>query len=237
MASRLSRIGQLALKRLLAPVLYRHRPIGLSSGKLYLYLDALRATRTVPGAVVEIGCHLCGTAALGHQMLRKLRSEKDYVCVDTFGGFVDAQFDREQDLGGPAEKRGAFAANDIRLARRILSMHGADSVQLIQADISSLPAERLPERISVCLIDVDLYEPTKDALEKVRERMAAGGIILVDDCGGATEKWRSDRAFHEFVARSQLEHEVEFGMGVIRLPPDRIQAAPRESLTYSRQDE
>lgn len=225
MGNRLGRVGLLALKRLLAPVLYRHRPIGLSSGKLYLYLDALYSTREVPGAVVEIGCHLCGTAALGHQMLRKLRSEKDYVCVDTFGGFVDAQFDREQDLGGPVEKRGAFAANDVRLARRILRQHAAASVRLIQADISSLPEEQLPERISVCLIDVDLYEPTRDALQKVHERMSDGGIILVDDCGGATEKWRSDRAFHEFVARAGLEPKVEFGMGLIRLPRDRSREA------------
>lgn len=219
MRNRLGRFAQLALKRILAPLLYRHRPIGLSSGKLYLYLDALHSTRTVPGAVVEIGCHLCGTAALGHQMLRKLACAKDYVCVDTFGGFVEAQFDREQELGGPVEKRDAFAANDIRLARRILSLHGADSVKLIRADISSLAAERLPAPISVALIDVDLYEPTRDALEKVHGRMSKGGVILVDDCGGATEKWRSDRAFHEFVAREAVEHRVEFGMGIIRLTP------------------
>jgi hypothetical protein len=219
MRNRLGRFGQLALKRILAPLLYRHRPIGLSSGKLYLYLEALYSTRSVPGAVVEIGCHLCGTAALGHQMLRKLGSARDYVCVDTFGGFVESQFDREQELGGPVEKRDAFAANDIRLARKILRLHGADSVKLIQANISSLAVERLPEPISVCLIDVDLYEPTRDALEKVYGRMSQGGVILVDDCGGATEKWRSDRAFHEFVAREWSEHRVEFGMGIIRLAP------------------
>jgi hypothetical protein len=205
----------LIAKKLFAPILYRHKPIGLTAGKLYLYLDALYRTNEVEGAVVEIGCNLCGTSALANQMLYKLGSKRKYVCVDTFGGFVGEQFTADIGRGTPKIKESAFAANDIDLAKKILHMHKADNVQLVQGDIVKLPDSMLPEKISVCLLDVDLYEPIFAGLTKVVPRMSSGGIILVDDCGGDT--WKAGDAFRKFVAENSLSaYSVEFGMGIIR---------------------
>ena len=36
--------------------------------------------------------------------------------------------------------------------------------------------------MKVALLDVDLYYPTKIALQKIYERLVPGGVILVDNC-------------------------------------------------------
>jgi O-methyltransferase len=204
-------------KKALAPVLYRHRPIGLSAGKLYLYLDAIYRTKDLPGDVLEIGCNVCGTAALGRQMLHKVGSAKKYICVDTFAGFVPDQHAEDVRRGNSGERSHAFEVNSIELARRVLTLHRAGDVELLQADVCQLDENRLPERLSVCLLDVDLYEPIKVGLEKILPRMSPGGFILVDDCNDGPT-WRAADAFREFVAEHKLAHRIEFGMGIIELP-------------------
>ncbi len=196
-------------------MLYRHKPIGLSAGKLYRYLDALYQTNNQKGSVLEIGCNICGTSALGYQMLRKLESAREYYCVDTFGGFVGDQFEKDVSIGTPSAKRFTFSNNDVALARKVLKLHKSDAVKLIQADIVKIPTEKLPEEISVCLLDVDLYEPILVGLQKVYPRISKGGVILVDDCGGDT--WKAGLAFKEFVEKNNISNwSLEFGMGIIR---------------------
>src|SRR5260221_166760 len=87
--------AKLAVETLAAPLLYRAPSPELSVEHLYLFLDALFRTRHVPGAVVEVGCFQGGTAAFGRRMLRGLGLTRAYVCVDTFAGFVPAQFDHD----------------------------------------------------------------------------------------------------------------------------------------------
>ena len=217
------RIGghlRLAAKRALAPILYRHRPIGLSAGKLYLFLDALYRTRHLSGDVVEMGCNVCGTAALGWQMLGKLRSDRGYLCIDTFSGFVAEQHEADVALGNAGEKVTSFEANDIRLARRVLNLHRARGVRLLQADVCSVQPPALPLAVSVCLLDVDLYEPTKAGLTLVWPRMQPGGIILVDDCAVDSKTWQAARALEEFAEAQSAPFRIEFGMGVISVSAD-----------------
>ena len=70
----------------LAPLLYRYPPFTLAPERLYLFLHHLIETRDVPGAVVEIGCNLGGTAIVARKMLRRLDMNKRYICIDTFDG-------------------------------------------------------------------------------------------------------------------------------------------------------
>ena len=39
----------------------------------------------------------------------------------------------------------------------------------------------LPEKISFCYIDLDIYEPTKHILPLVWNRLKEGGVIVIDD--------------------------------------------------------
>lgn len=198
-------------KLLLAPILYRHRPIGLSACKLSLYLNTLAVTSNLKGAVVEVGCHLCGTAALGADMLAQLGSQREYLAIDTFSGFPEAQF--QQDNYQNRKSAEGFSTNGLSLVRKILEMHRATQVRLLQADIVELDESELPERISMALLDTDLYAPIQASLEKVYPRLEPGGVILVDDC--AHNGWRAEQAYQDFCRAHAIQPTLSFGMGVI----------------------
>jgi hypothetical protein len=69
----------------------------------------------------------------------------------------------------------------------VLSHKGIENVELIQGDIcSTVPAyvRDHPElRISLLHVDVDVYRPTKVALEQLFEKVVPGGLIVLDDYG------------------------------------------------------
>jgi SAM-dependent methyltransferase len=203
---------KLALKRLMLPLVYRYPPFRIAPERLYVWLDVLEATRSLPGPVIEVGCDLGGTAIIAHRMLRRTGAAKPYVCVDTFGGFVPAQFDRDVELGTPASYRRHFSGNSIDLVRRILRRHDATGVELVQADISRYGG--LPENISAALLDVDLSEPTYEGLKRLYARLAPGGIICIDDCPRDYD-WKARIGYRQFVAEAGLPEIYRHGMGVV----------------------
>jgi len=203
------------IKRLLAPLRYPHPVPELSNDRLYLYLDALWRTRALPGAAVEIGCFQCATSAWGYRFLNAIGAPRPYICVDTFSGFPDEQFNNDVRLGTKASHRAGFRANSQALVRQLLEQWQCDGIQLVQADIVALPATALPDAIAVALIDVDLETPTLAALDMVYARLAPNGIILVDDCA-ENDMFRGARvAYRRFVQDHQLPERYVFGMGCI----------------------
>jgi O-methyltransferase len=184
---------------------------------LYLYLDALSRTRELTGAVVEVGCFQCGTSAWAVRMLRALGVSREYVCVDTFGGFVGSQFAHDVERGTTSSLEHGFTFNSPRLVKRFLARWGVPEIKLLEADVVALAPDALPKSVAVALIDVDLEEPTYAALEKIYPRLVAGGAIVVDDCSmDPTNPYRGARVgFQRFVQAHQLPERYIFGMGVI----------------------
>src|ERR1051326_1914968 len=87
---RLRGLTKRILRRYAPTQLYRRPVSSLRPERLYAYLDALWERRSLEGTIVEAGCYLGGTAAIAYQMLARTGFEKPYVCIDTFGGFVDS---------------------------------------------------------------------------------------------------------------------------------------------------
>jgi O-methyltransferase len=208
---------RLWLKRALIPLMYRRSVPELPPERLYLLLDALVQTRARPGAVVEVGCFQCGTSAWAYRMLRALEVARRYVCVDTFGGFVDSQFAADVGVGTSPSRREGFRVNSAAFVRRLIDRWGVGGIELLPADIVALPGDRLPGEIVVALLDVDLDAPTYAALDKIYPRLVSGGIILVDDCSDdASNPFRGARVGYErFVRKRGLPARFTFGMGTI----------------------
>jgi O-methyltransferase len=195
-------------KKALVPIIYRHRPTGLRGLRLYAYLDAIVQTNKLHGAVVEIGAATCGTAIEGLSTLKQLGSEREYVCIDTFTGYVPEQFDEDIRRGLKMPwRRSLYASNDLALVQSILRVHHANEIRLVQADICTY--NDLPETISMCLLDVNLYEPTLAGLDKVWPRLEPGGTILVDDCGDGVD-WQARKALAEFCEKMRLPFRREW---------------------------
>lgn len=205
----------MALIRLTAPVLLRNPVSGLQPARLYAYLDELRHAHDIDGAVVEIGCNLGGTAALAHRFLEQIGTPRRYVCVDTFSGFVESQFDQDVEAGVPPSARKMFSHNSVRLVRQLLDQYGTSAVELIEGDICTLDPDTLPPKIAVALIDVDLALPIRASLEALSPRMSPGGVIVVDDCPEGSS-WAGARPeYLRWVAEHGLGPDIRFGFGRI----------------------
>ena len=206
-----------AAKSALRPLVFRYPPVGLQPERLMVWLETLERTRQVPGAVLEVGCSVGGTAAVSHQMLRNLGIDKAYVAVDTFGGFVEEQFSTDERLGSPKGDRHMFSASSVGLVRRNLDGFGATAVQLVQGDITTVPLDRLPSQLSAVLIDVDLSEPVHDALVRLVPLVAPGGVVLVDDCPEGTS-WKAREGYERYVGNAGLPALFRHGLGIVEVP-------------------
>src|SRR5690349_5170159 len=153
-------------RQALVPLLYRYPPFALTPERLYLFLHHLVETKDVPGAVVEIGCNLGGTAVIAKQMMNRLGIDKPYICIDTFDGFVEEQFAADVALGTPAGDETMFSGNSKELVAKIMKRHRAGDIALVQGDVMQIPDRLLPEQCSLVLLDVDLTEPSYVALNR-----------------------------------------------------------------------
>lgn len=198
----------------LAPLLYRYPPFTLAPERLYLFLHYLIEAREVPGAVVEIGCNLGGTAIIARKMLQRLGMNKRYICIDTFDGFVASQFAADTARGTPARDRTLFSGNSRVLVGKIMDHHGCDDVTLVEGDVATLPDADLPEQCSVVLVDVDLTEPTFVALQRFWPRLAEGGVMLVDDCAEHSS-WKARLGYSRFCDAEHLSARYQHGMGLV----------------------
>lgn len=212
--------------RTLAQALWDHIPIWLlmrlhpvrpelDPVRLTIMLRALAARRDTPGAIVEVGCYRGGTALEAYRALKIWGAERPYVCIDTFDGFIDEQFEADELLGTPRRLRHDFDVNSVEKVRRIFRHVGFDEIEVVEGDIAELPSHALPEQVATCLLDVDLAAPTLSGLRRIYPRLAPGGIILVDDCGDPSAGWRAREGYAEFCRQEGLAEVYDAGFGIV----------------------
>ena len=208
-----------AVKSLLAPLIFRYPPSGIQPERLMMFLQAIVETADVPGPIVEVGSHLCGTSIIANKMMRNLGINKTYICVDTFSGFIPDQFHSDIQKGTPTGHRRLFADNSERLVRRILKMHDCSHIQLLERDCTKLTPADFPHGISLCLLDVDLSKVIHLGLQRIWPLVQPGGRVLVDDCPEHTS-WKALEGLKAFCAEIGVPVRNPNGMGVLEKEPE-----------------
>ena len=168
---------------------------------IYQY-ELLKLTIPLAGDIFEFGAWHGSTTIFLAKMLRLLspQSPKQIFVFDNFDG-LPSPTDKDGDY---AEKfEGKYRGNLERL-RDVINANGFDNLINLQVGdarltIPEFRKENLHRLISFAYVDFDLYEPTKIALEFLRERLVVGGIIALDE--GMSETWKGEgRALCEFLA-------------------------------------
>lgn len=189
--------------------------------QLMFLCESLRSTRDVPGSVVEIGCHNGATTVLFNRLMDDLGMRKAYYAIDTFSGFTSEDVEFEVANRGKRDGLfdGAFQVNNKRWFDGTMQQNGITRVQSIQADVNHVDLlARGP--YSFVLLDVDLYKPTRKALDDLYAAMSPGGLIVVDDCDETHQHWDgADQAYKEFIRSigetPRIEHQK---LGIVRKP-------------------
>ncbi|MHC8509693.1 MAG: class I SAM-dependent methyltransferase [Rhodospirillales bacterium] len=159
-----------------------------------LYLDNLyRRIVDVPGVIIECGVHFgatLGVLSALRGLYEPYNFSREIIGFDTFEGFAGADKARDGALSedGDYSVPGGYE-DDLA---RIMEFHESNSpiphikkFSLIKGDASVTVDEHMRENphtlVSMAIFDMDIYEPTKSALQAVLPRLVKGSIVVFDE--------------------------------------------------------
>jgi hypothetical protein len=165
----------------------------------------------LPGAVVELGVYKGASLArlLTFRAILEAESSRRVFGFDAFGTFPRSEVASADDLGFidrfEAEAGDGYARTEIAT---YLDDKGFGNYELVEGDVRNTVPRVLDERpelrIALLHLDMDVYEPTNDAITMLEDRLVPGALIVIDDygtVGGATQ------AIDELCARRHLSIE------------------------------
>ena len=152
----------------------------------------------VPGVIIDLGVFR-GASTFSWAKLCEIFCPTDIrktvIGFDTFTGFPkigieDGPEDATQDVVPGGYYGGSSIEADLALAQEAMNhdrhLRHKNRIEFIKGDV----CETIPRfvsdrgdglRIALLNLDLDLYEPTRVALENFVPKMARGGIIIVDE--------------------------------------------------------
>jgi hypothetical protein len=195
---------------------------GDSLGKRIRFLSLaqlVRQVKDVRGHFAECGCFAGHSAYVIARTLRAIGRSERFAIFDSFEGLSPrapedkALSPRHHDIFGFQEsmnKGETLFACDLATTRRNLAEF--PFIEFYPGWIPTRFAEVEVERFAFVHIDVDVYEPTRDALAFFYPRLSEGGIIQIDDYN--LIDWPgSTKAVDEFLetARPRLFYQIPLG--------------------------
>jgi hypothetical protein len=183
------------------------------------HYELFRRTVDLPGDIVELGVYR-GTSLMSWANFLEIRNmgdrHKKVVGFDNFKGFGELDAKDGVDTGAVQKQVGGFDSGVFEEALRdAIAIFDSDRfipykprVHLVKGDVEqTVPAyvrDNPGMRISLLHFDVDLYRPTKVALEHLWPLVVPGGVVAFDEYG--IPPWEGEsRAVDEFFAGQKIE--------------------------------
>ncbi len=167
------------------------------------------------GAVVEFGCYVGTTSLFIRRLLNETDYERPFHVYDSFAGLPKKV---AQDGSAAGDQ---FVAGELSVSKKQF-LHEFQRAKLKPPVIhkgwfSALGEYDVPPQIAFAFLDGDFYTSIRDSLKLVLPRMAAGGIIVIDDYAREALPGAA-RAVHEFLPTTlQDKITTSHNLGVIRL--------------------
>jgi len=165
-------------------------------GKVLNHYEIYKMATSLPGHIVECGVYKAASLIRWATFRSLLESDhsRRIIAFDAFGKFPDEGVQTTSDAS--FIKRFEDAGGDglsVSETRGILDLKHITNVDFEEGNVlETIPAwlETTPEaRICLLHLDMDVYEPTKAALDLLWDRIVRGGVVVIDDnnaVGGAT---------------------------------------------------
>lgn len=202
---------------LYGPNWHRHGLVTMkaeSVARILYYAELYRKIVDVPGVICEFGVQWGATLAL----LNHLRSiyepynhSRTLYGFDTFQGFVGTSA-----ADGDGNTIGDYASTEgyADVLEEILGLHESGApmdhiskFELVKGDASVTIEPWLEENphavISMAIFDMDLYEPTRNVLEKILPRLCRGSLLVFDELNCRTFPGET-KALHEVIGLHNL---------------------------------
>ncbi len=191
-------------KELVKKFVFRHTrfgaptyPYNVDPIQLATVVNELERLRDTDGAIVEIGvARGMTTRFICEHLVQSDQSGQRVFALDTFASFSSSDVQHEiESRGKRQEELRAFAYNDFEVWKKNFEQY--PFVTAFQAGCSTFDYSRLGV-IKLAFLDVDLYLPTKRALERIYPVLSNDGTILVDDVRRNSSWDGAEQAYREF---------------------------------------
>lgn len=181
--------------------MFRNFPVFIprfNMARFLAHYELFKRIYELPGVIVDLGVFR-GASTFTWAKLCEIFCPTDVRKVvygfDTFQGFPalsgeDGPVDERQDVKVGGYFGGTTIERDLNIAREAMNqdrhLKHVNRIEFIKGDVSSTIPEFVKSkgnglRISLLNLDVDLYEPTKVALEHFAPLMVRGGVIILDE--------------------------------------------------------
>lgn len=193
------------------------RPYTMTSNEcLCALIQAIRyvVRANIPGSIVECGVWKGGSMmAAAHTLKRLAKDDKDLYLFDTYEGMT-----KPSDYDADHEGQPAFIEFDRtkrtnnssdwcyapveEVTRNLFSTgYNADRLRFIKGEVEDTIPRLAPNQISLLRLDTDWYESTRHELIHLMPRLAAGGVLIIDDYG----YWQGNKkAVDEYLAQNNM---------------------------------
>ena len=162
------------------------------------------ASKTQKSIIVEVGVARGMTTRFLSEHISLKNYNLDYFCIDTFSSFTNKDLNFEITKRGKAGKELlGFSYNNYTKWK--LNFKKFSFIKPIQKDCSNFDFSTIAP-INLCFLDVDLYLPTKNTLNKIWPHMAENSSIIVDDVADNNQWDGAYQAFMEFVNENKLNY-------------------------------
>ena len=165
---------------------------------LETFLALARTVVTLPGAFVQCGCFMGGSAAA----LRLELGPRPVWLFDSFEGMpLPLHIDGKRAMWKYQRKGKGWHActpDDVRAAFEVAEIP-LDDVTIVKGWFEDTVPDAAVGPIAFLHLDADWYSSTKIPLETFYDRVQPGGIVLIDDyeawagCKRAVKEFRSQR--------------------------------------------
>ena len=189
-------------------------------GKFLTKYELFKKILTVNGSIVECGV-LYGAGLMTWAKLSSLFEPSNHtrkiIGFDTFEGFLDLST-KDTDTGVSSQlKTGGLTGSSYDHIMEVIKVFDLNrpvshipKIELVKGDLCHTASHYVNENphlvVSLLYLDVDLYEPTKEALKIFLPRMPKGAVIVFDELNAKIFPGET-QAVHEVIGLNNLTIE------------------------------
>lgn len=152
-----------------------------------LYVAATYCVKAgIRGDFVECGVHLGGSVMMMEHalMLCDNQTDRKIYALDTFTGFVRRTEGLDVDMETGADACLPTENDDYTIgATDNMKSVGFENLEIVKGDVFETIPTLGTRRIALLRLDTDTYDTTKYELELLYDRVAHGGVVIIDDYG------------------------------------------------------
>jgi hypothetical protein len=194
----------------------------ISMVRFISHYELFKKIQNLPGDILDLGVSRGVSFFTFHKMLELFNptdTSRKVIGVDSFEGLQDFSASDGIQHSDVGKSQGGWSAKGVESEiMQMLDLHNSDGVlsknrgmiykTRIQDLGSRLAQDRPGMRIALLHLDMDLYEPTLEALRMFWDLVLPGGLVVFDEF--ALPPWEGEtKAWEDFAAERQLSYVIE----------------------------